>query len=29
MPEIIEVKMYADFIMKNIGNNKLLDIKLR
>jgi formamidopyrimidine-DNA glycosylase len=28
MPEIIEVKMYSDFIKKNIKDNKLLSIKI-
>jgi formamidopyrimidine-DNA glycosylase len=28
MPEIIEVKMYSDFIRKNIKDNKLLSIKI-
>jgi formamidopyrimidine-DNA glycosylase len=28
MPEIIEVKMYADFIRKHIKDNKLLNIKI-
>jgi formamidopyrimidine-DNA glycosylase len=28
MPEIIEVKMYSDFIQKNIKDNKLLNIKI-
>jgi formamidopyrimidine-DNA glycosylase len=28
MPEIIEVKMYSDFIRKNIKNSKLLNIKI-
>ena len=28
MPEIVEVKLYADFIKKKINNNKLLNIKI-
>jgi endonuclease-8 len=28
MPEIIEIKLYADFIKKNINKNKLLNIKI-
>lgn len=28
MPEIVEVKMYTDFITNNIKNNKLLDINI-
>ncbi len=28
MPEIIEVRRYADFLMKNLKNNKIINIKI-